>query len=999
MGGRLCGKFKDHHELPPQMEVAMAAKYDDRSNSKYRPKDFDKLPKKEKPLTSGAILGKILKYSEMKGDKLPRTMWAPFVQLVEVELKAQDAGFGAGAGGPKVISTLQEAVIVKDTPLLSGMIDALHGFTQLFSIELVNCELQEMPHSLFEVDNLRVLRLSCNHITVLRDDLGRSGSPSYLHTLQMDANRLTTIMPNIFFGKLHQLEQLNLSQNRIVLLPEDFVSGCKKLRLLDLSNNYLSHLPVSICENGESLEILMLNTNTLADLPKQMYLLRKLRKLFVSSNNLGRFPDRLGECSQLEKLRAAKNKIREWPDSFVNLWSARGGRLEELLLEGNPLVKPSITALENGGLESAMRLFSELVEKKNSKGVDEAAPAASVHEMLAKDDDELRSARSGSVASGRRMSLGLSSIADSTDALISPNLGRRMSHQGDQDALSRQMTPASEATALQQEKYMWYFADYSDEQIKQIRNSESTMLMVKKQLYVENRVMRATEAANLLRSKEDALPASLAKLLDHDFDAGKYTGKVRTTPIDVGFALLVFSTKPLAPNCKNFFQQFDAEGRGYLTHDQWMAFGGKVPVKLTDEFKDDLWRLMASSHVNGKGETEQVLQELDFAAGWHLHDVEAKCPWISRVARVLKMEYYSMTLEELQRKVEMSGTAQFQPHLLGSGDSSDEEQFIKEQVEHVVAVIPPRLEGERRLEKRGEDQSATVAKGNTPMQGKMISMSQQEYVLYGGTRADSSSSSEEGEPGDGLQALLDDDELSLSDSSWHSLEAMDWITDPAEAPEEEDTPGPLQTALPQGAQDLQHLMMLPFVGLQGLMRRPAVEERGSAEVLQAAPVASKKGKEGRKRRTVRSGKDERFKTDVFNVRIGLRQARRNLPEADFKKLVNFLLRGMKLIKHYTHKPTYWHVSDPSFRHATGIANTTFHVRELLVEMGFVCISEKYWCWPAKHLRFPGSASSDWGKKLVPTQCPGLLPDRLDDMVKLFRMVQRDMVQNHAVQSG
>eukprot|EP00971_Amphidinium_carterae_P027092 534141-Amphidinium_carterae.1 len=39
-------------------------------------------------------------------------------------------------------------------------------------------------------------------------------------------------------------------------------------------------------------------------------------------------------------------------------------------------------------------------------------------------------------------------------------------------------------------------------------------------------------------------------------------------------------------------------------------------------------------------------------------------------------------------------------------------------------------------------------------------------------------------------------------------------------------------------------------------------------------------------------------------------------------------------------------------------------------MGFVCISEKYWCWPAKHLRFPGSASSDWGKKLVPTQCPG-----------------------------
>eukprot|EP00971_Amphidinium_carterae_P043528 856515-Amphidinium_carterae.1 len=101
------------------------------------------------------------------------------------------------------------------------------------------------------------------------------------------------------------------------------------------------------------------------------------------------------------------------------------------------------------------------------------------------------------------------------------------------------------------------------------------------------------------------LPCQLRQSIteDHDFDAGKYTGKVRTTPIDVGFALLgaaphvdvrifpscdgeelhpfsvrVFSTKPLAPNCKNFFQQFDAEGRGYLTHDQWMAFGGKVPL-------------------------------------------------------------------------------------------------------------------------------------------------------------------------------------------------------------------------------------------------------------------------------------------------------------------------------------------------------------------------------------------------------------------------------------
>jgi len=1013
----------------------MAAKYDQRDYAMYTPKDYDKLPKKEKPITTGAILGKLLQYTQLQGDKLPRTLWAPFLQLVDVELEARDTS-GGGIVGPKVVNTLQEAVIAHDTPLLSSMIDSLHLFQQLFVIEIVNCELQEMPQCLFEVEMLRVLRLSYNYITILRDDLGRSGNPSHLHTIQLDANRIQTIMPNTFFGKLFQLERLNLAQNRIMLLPEDFCAGCKKLRLLDLSDNFLTHLPATVCDTCTSLEILILNGNSLHALPKSLYNLRRLRKLFVSSNKLGELPDRIGECAQLEKIRAAKNSIRELPDSFINLWTQRGGRLDELLLEGNPLVKPSITALENHGLEHAMKLFVDML---NSSRSDEAESARAHYVrtqtmqadreklLAAQREEELRdkdlqsvlsSVHSGSLL--RQLSQGrLSGTADVTSpkspvspfspaaAAASPALagGRRKRREESKGAADRQ----EEAPPALPQKYEWYFSGCEEKVVQQIRNAESTLLMMKKQFYVQGRVQRATEAQKNMRESsgmlEPTLPQHLQKFLDPSFDARKYSGKVRITQWDVNFALLVFATKPLAPSCQSLFRQFDG-GQGYLTLEQWQDFSNKAPVKLTEEMKDYIWRLCSTSGhqqtgvqfggIDASQTSTGVMLETDFVAAWHIHDVESKCSWISRVAKVLKLEYYAMTLDELRRKVELSGAPRFQPHAIGNDDSSDEERFTKEQEVSIATVIPPKLEGERRLERAADDLNAVAVKREVPLQGAMVSMSQQEYVLFGGTYSDSSSDSGAEAGGDGLQALIEDDDLSLSDSSWHSEEAKEWIgdNDAADAAEGVAAQKQAPVAFPESAQDLQQLMMLPFAGL-GLLRRTPASASAAAEEAAAPP---KKAKAVRKRRAKKSSKDPRFKTDIFGVRINLREARRNLPEADFHILINFLLRGMKLMQHYTQKPTYWHTSDPSFRHATGIQEITVHTKNLLIEMGFVCVLDQYWCWPYKHLRHPSTANV-WGNKLVPPQCPGLLPDRLDDMVKLFRMVQRELVHHQPTHSS
>ena len=69
--------------------------------------------------------------------------------------------------------------------------------------------------------------------------------------------------------------------------------------------------------------------------------LKGLRKLTASYNVLTRLPESIGECVLLEKIRVVDNQITVMPHSLLQLWKRKGGALEELLVDGNPLVQPS----------------------------------------------------------------------------------------------------------------------------------------------------------------------------------------------------------------------------------------------------------------------------------------------------------------------------------------------------------------------------------------------------------------------------------------------------------------------------------------------------------------------------------------------------------------------------------------------------------------------------------------------------------------------------------
>jgi len=84
----------------------------------------------------------------------------------------------------------------------------------------------------------------------------------------------------------------------------------------------------------------------------------------------------------------------------------------------------------------------------------------------------------------------------------------------------------------------------------------------------------------------------------------------------------------------------------------------------------------------------------------------------------------------------------------------------------------------------------------------------------------------------------------------------------------------------------------------------------------------------------------------------------------------------------------WHVDNPSFRHATGVESINPYVRQLLEQMGFVCLRERYWVWPEKHLNMGDSGC--WGRREVKSTCAGRDPSRIVDMVELFTRCQRNL---------
>ncbi|KAJ8897536.1 hypothetical protein PR048_002883, partial [Dryococelus australis] len=117
---------------------------------------------------------------------------------------------------------------------------------------------------------------------------------------------------------LYTLQNLDVSCNNIVSIPESVFSSLQCLKTLKLSRNKLNELPVTIC-SLKHLKILNVFQNNLSYLPEDFGQLKSLENLDVSVNNLHSLPPSLEHIFTLYALNVSFNKLEELPQCIVNL--------------------------------------------------------------------------------------------------------------------------------------------------------------------------------------------------------------------------------------------------------------------------------------------------------------------------------------------------------------------------------------------------------------------------------------------------------------------------------------------------------------------------------------------------------------------------------------------------------------------------------------------------------------------------------------------------------
>nr|XP_046241462.1 volume-regulated anion channel subunit LRRC8A [Scatophagus argus]XP_046241463.1 volume-regulated anion channel subunit LRRC8A [Scatophagus argus] len=188
------------------------------------------------------------------------------------------------------------------------VLNSLKKMVNLTELELIRCDLERIPHSIFSLHNLQEIDLKDNNLKTIEEII----SFQHLHRLvclKLWYNQIAYIPIQI--GTLTNLEKLYLNRNKIEKIPSQLFY-CRKLRFLDLSHNNLTCIPTDI---GflQNLQYLAVTANRIESLPNELFQCKKLRTLNLGNNCLQSLPSRFGELTGLTQLELRGNRLECLP--------------------------------------------------------------------------------------------------------------------------------------------------------------------------------------------------------------------------------------------------------------------------------------------------------------------------------------------------------------------------------------------------------------------------------------------------------------------------------------------------------------------------------------------------------------------------------------------------------------------------------------------------------------------------------------------------------------
>ncbi|KAM9463658.1 volume-regulated anion channel subunit LRRC8A-like isoform 2-T5 [Salvelinus alpinus] len=184
------------------------------------------------------------------------------------------------------------------------VLNSLKKMVNLTELELIRCDLERIPHSIFSLHNLQEIDLKDNNLKTIEEII----SFQHLHRLvclKLWYNQIAYIPIQI--GTLNNMERLYLNRNKIDKIPSQLFY-CRKLRFLDLSHNNLTYIPADV-GYLQNLQYLVVTANRIETLPNELFQCKKLRTLNLGNNCLTSLPSRFGELTALTQLELRGNRL------------------------------------------------------------------------------------------------------------------------------------------------------------------------------------------------------------------------------------------------------------------------------------------------------------------------------------------------------------------------------------------------------------------------------------------------------------------------------------------------------------------------------------------------------------------------------------------------------------------------------------------------------------------------------------------------------------------